>query len=74
METETFNYPELAQLLTKQVEFLKHIIEGKRADDAPQYYRVGYFGEGFPLDVRNKEFVYRLVNEHALYETSHLEL
>lgn len=66
-ETETFNYHGLSTLHERMSEFYQKILnEYKKKDEtsimyrAPcEYYRVGFYGQGFPECLRNKQFIYR---------------
>eukprot|EP00795_Rhopilema_esculentum_P012407 gene12407-3070_t len=57
-ETETYDYVQLSEILERQAKFFENIIKSViRAE--PEYFRVGFFGKGFPLFLRNKAFIYR---------------
>ena len=45
-ETETFDYTQLSSILKKQADFYDCILKQMRPE--PEYYRVGYYGQGFP--------------------------
>ena len=45
-ETETFDYSQLSLILKKQADFYDCILKQMRPE--PEYYRVGYYGQGFP--------------------------
>lgn len=57
-ETETYDYIQLSEILEKQARFFENIIKAVVRPE-PTYFRVGYFGRGFPTFLRNKLFVYR---------------
>lgn len=56
-ETRRFDYNSLSEILTMEAKFFQNILTQLRPE--PEYFRVGFFGLGFPLFVRNKQFVYR---------------
>ncbi|XP_063705914.1 dedicator of cytokinesis protein 3 isoform X2 [Culicoides brevitarsis] len=56
-ETRRFDYVELSKTLNKEALFFQNILHQVRS--ASEYFRVGFYGQGFPSFVRNKEFVYR---------------
>lgn len=56
-ELETFDYERLSNLHRTLADFYDSIM--KQARPKPEYFRVGYYGQGFPLFLRNKVFVYR---------------
>ncbi|KAL3864490.1 hypothetical protein ACJMK2_006169 [Sinanodonta woodiana] len=56
-ENDQFDYEKLSWILQRQSELYKSIIHDMRPD--PEYFRVGYFGLGFPSFLQNKVFIYR---------------
>lgn len=56
-EQETFDYDRLSELHRRLAEFYDSIM--KHARPEPEYFRVGYYGKGFPQFLQNKVFVYR---------------
>ncbi|XP_072385409.1 dedicator of cytokinesis protein 2 isoform X1 [Diabrotica undecimpunctata] len=56
-EQETFDYERLSDLHTRMAVFYDDIMKKARAE--PEYFRVGYYGKGFPQFLRNKVFIYR---------------
>lgn len=56
-ETRRFDYVELSKTLRKEALFFENILYQIRPE--PEYFRVGFYGRGFPLFVRNKQFIYR---------------
>ncbi|CAH2107088.1 unnamed protein product [Euphydryas editha] len=56
-ETRLCDYARLAHCLRTHATFLDCILEQLRPE--PEYFRVGFYGKGCPLFVRNKQFVYR---------------
>jgi len=49
-EYKFFNYTKLSQILKTQASFFENILTQLRPE--PEYFRVGFFGKGFPLFVR----------------------
>ncbi|KAM8924612.1 dedicator of cytokinesis protein 1 [Pelodytes ibericus] len=56
-ENEMFDYEQLSELLKKQAQFFENIVKVIRP--RPDYFAVGYYGQGFPTFIRNKVFIYR---------------
>ncbi|XP_043912113.1 dedicator of cytokinesis protein 1 [Protopterus annectens] len=56
-ENEMFDYEQLSSLLRKHALFYENIVRVIRPK--PDYFAVGYFGQGFPTFLRNKVFMYR---------------
>ena len=56
-EMETFDYPKLAVLLQSMAGFYQKIMSEIRP--TPEYFRVSFYGRGFPAIRQNKTFVYR---------------
>ncbi|NXD34514.1 DOCK1 protein, partial [Copsychus sechellarum] len=56
-ENEMFDYEQLSELLRKQAQFYENIVKVIRPK--PDYFAVGYYGQGFPTFIRNKVFIYR---------------
>lgn len=52
-----FDYKKLSSILKTQAEFYEKILTELRPE--PEYFRVGFYGQSFPLFLRNKVFVYR---------------
>jgi len=52
-----YQYNMLANLLKLQAKFYESIIQTERFP--VEYYRVGYYGLGFPVHLSGKEFIYR---------------
>jgi len=65
-ETKTFDYEELANILMRQATLYREIMKGGRM--APQYFFVGFYGNGYPTFQRNKKFVYRGLSGERLQE------
>ncbi|KAM4748805.1 dedicator of cytokinesis protein 2 [Rhinophrynus dorsalis] len=56
-EMEIFDYELLSQCLIQQAKFYENIMKILRPK--PDYFAVGYYGQGFPTFLRNKVFIYR---------------
>ncbi|KAJ0179753.1 hypothetical protein K1T71_004344 [Dendrolimus kikuchii] len=56
-EVKLCDYARLAHSLRMHATFLDSVMEQLRPE--PEYFRVGFYGKGCPLFVRNKQFVYR---------------
>ncbi|XP_060052998.1 dedicator of cytokinesis protein 2 [Erinaceus europaeus] len=56
-EEEVFDYELLSQNLIQQAKFYENIMKILRPK--PDYFAVGYYGQGFPSFLRNKVFIYR---------------
>ncbi|KAJ1127755.1 hypothetical protein NDU88_006148 [Pleurodeles waltl] len=56
-EMEVFDYELLSQCLMQQAKFYENIMKILRPK--PDYFAVGYYGQGFPTFLRNKVFICR---------------
>uniref|UniRef100_A0A182JRV2 DOCKER domain-containing protein n=1 Tax=Anopheles christyi TaxID=43041 RepID=A0A182JRV2_9DIPT len=56
-ERKRFDYNRLSDVLVQEAKFFQNILTQLRPE--PEYFRVGYYGTGFPSFVRNKQFIYR---------------
>ncbi|ESO09209.1 hypothetical protein HELRODRAFT_109536 [Helobdella robusta] len=56
-EIETFDYPQLANMLRKQAGLYDKIMTTIRPE--PEYFRVAYYGMGFHPFLQNRTFIYR---------------
>ncbi|XP_042527361.1 LOW QUALITY PROTEIN: dedicator of cytokinesis protein 2-like [Dipodomys spectabilis] len=56
-ETELFDYELLSRNLIQQAKLYENIMRVLRP--RPDYFAVGYYGQGFPSFLRNKVFIYR---------------
>ncbi|XP_065079218.1 dedicator of cytokinesis protein 3 isoform X3 [Ochlerotatus camptorhynchus] len=56
-ERKRFDYNRLSDVLIQEAKFFQNILTQLRPE--PEYFRVGYYGTGFPSFVRNKQFIYR---------------
>lgn len=54
---QIFDYPKLRSILEVQASYFGNIVDELRP--AREYFRVGFFGQGFPKYLRNKAFVFR---------------
>ncbi|XP_050437512.1 dedicator of cytokinesis protein 3 isoform X2 [Adelges cooleyi] len=71
-EKRLFDYTRLSAVLKTQAKFCDNILTQLRPES--EYFRVGFYGQGFPLFVRNKVFVYRgLEYEHMETFTQRLQ-
>ena len=59
-----FDFPKLRSILEVQASYFGSIVSELRA--AREYFRVGFYGQGFPPYLRNKAFVYRGVEYEKL--------
>ena len=67
-ESEVFDYTQLSGLLQRMALFYENIM--KQARPEPEYFRVAYYGRGFPAFLQNKTFVYRGKEYERLSEFS----
>ncbi|CAH1784994.1 unnamed protein product [Owenia fusiformis] len=60
-ETKIYNYTKLSEILRTQATFFDNILSEAREclRPDPEYFRVGFYGQRFPMFLRNKVFVYR---------------
>lgn len=56
-EEEVMDYTQLSELLRRRSRFYDSIMKQVRPE--PEYFRVAYYGRGFPAFLQNKVFVYR---------------
>uniref|UniRef100_A0A8V0XWE8 Dedicator of cytokinesis protein 2 n=1 Tax=Gallus gallus TaxID=9031 RepID=A0A8V0XWE8_CHICK len=56
-ESEIFDYEMLSEILQREAKFYEKILKVLRP--SPDYFAVGYYGQGFPTFLRNKVFIYR---------------
>lgn len=56
-ECETYDYIQLSSLLKRMSHFYDNIMKQLRPE--PEYFRVAYYGKGFPSFLQNKVFIYR---------------
>ncbi|CAM1325956.1 DOCK2 (predicted), partial [Pycnogonum litorale] len=71
-EHEVFDYPQLSALLTRMSVFYDKIMKQMRPE--AEYFRVGYYGLGFPVFLKNKVFIHRGKEYERLSDfSSHLQ-
>lgn len=58
-ETDTFEYRKMSDLLRSMAGFYDKIISPHETRVPCEYFRVAYYGGGYPVFWRNKAFVYR---------------
>ncbi|XP_074603894.1 dedicator of cytokinesis spg isoform X2 [Brevipalpus obovatus] len=56
-EKNLFDYRKLSELLKNEARFFDNILTKLRPE--PEYFRVAFYGKGFPIFLRNKIFIYR---------------
>lgn len=56
-KSHLFDYVKVGDILRRQAKFFDNIIKQVRPES--EYFRVGFYGKGFPFSVRNKSFIYR---------------
>ncbi|ORX96112.1 hypothetical protein K493DRAFT_337071 [Basidiobolus meristosporus CBS 931.73] len=52
-----FDYGKLASILRTRAQLYENILHKERYYS--EYFRVGFYGKGFPISVRNKQYIYR---------------
>jgi hypothetical protein len=57
IERDLYDFSLLSELSVLQGSFYKNIVNTERF--FCEYFRVGYYGRGFPVTLRNKEFIFR---------------
>lgn len=56
-ESTVYDYMKLSEVLQREAQYVQDIMQKERC--FAEYFRVGFYGRGFPPSVRNKQFVYR---------------
>ncbi|KAI7867741.1 dedicator of cytokinesis-domain-containing protein [Spinellus fusiger] len=56
-ETTIFDFVKLSEVLQRQAQLAQNIVKKERY--FPEYFRVGFYGRGFPDSVRNHQYIYR---------------
>ncbi|CAG8657138.1 13718_t:CDS:2, partial [Acaulospora morrowiae] len=56
-EYTTFDYQRLSNILKQQAVLHENVIKKERYFS--EYFRVGFFGRGFPASLQNRQFIYR---------------
>ncbi|RXG50805.1 Dedicator of cytokinesis protein 1 [Armadillidium vulgare] len=58
-EEVTMEYNKLSKLLSDMSKFYENIMDPQVIRPEPEYFRVAYYGRGFPAFLQNKVFIYR---------------
>lgn len=56
-ETQSFSFSSLASMYNRIASFYSKIIDEVRP--SPEYFRVAFYGMGFPQFIQNSQFIYR---------------
>lgn len=56
-ETTLYDYTKLSDILNRQATFVENIVKKERC--FTEYFRVGFYGRGFPASNRNRQYIYR---------------
>jgi hypothetical protein len=56
-ETTLYDYTKLGEILQRQATFAENIVKKERC--FTEYFRVGFYGRGFPASNRNRQYIYR---------------
>lgn len=56
-KSQTFEYTKLSTLLQRMSNFYDNVLNKLRTE--PKYFRIAYYGRGFPFYLQNKVFIYR---------------
>lgn len=56
-ENTLYDYSKLGDILQRQATFVEHIANKERC--FTEYFRVGFYGRGFPASNRNTQYIYR---------------
>lgn len=56
-ETTVYDYTKLSEVLQRQAQLTQDIIKKERY--FTEYFRVAFYGRGFPIGIRNQQFIYR---------------
>ncbi|KAJ3415575.1 hypothetical protein HDV05_004626 [Chytridiales sp. JEL 0842] len=56
-QKDWLDYKKYGNILKSQARFAEAIVDKERYH--PSYYRVGFYGKGFPSSLRGKQFIYR---------------
>ncbi|CAG8435565.1 3695_t:CDS:2 [Ambispora gerdemannii] len=57
LEFTTYDYQRLSDILKQQAVLFENIIKKERYFS--EYFRVGFYGRGFPASLQNRQFIYR---------------
>lgn len=58
-EEQTYDYGQLSSLLNRMAQLYDKILKQRRHE--PEYFRVAYYGRGFPAFLQNK-VIFHLIN------------
>lgn len=58
-ENELFDYENLSALLKKQADLYDSIMKKEKDRHPPEYFRVAYYGKGYPSFLQNKMYIHR---------------
>ncbi|KAK4511533.1 uncharacterized protein ATC70_012748 [Mucor velutinosus] len=56
-ENTLYDYVKLSEILQRQATFAENIVKKERC--FTEYFRVGFYGRGFPASNRNRQYIYR---------------
>lgn len=56
-ENTLYDYNKLSDILQRQATFAENIVKKERC--FTEYFRVGFYGRGFPASNRNRQYIYR---------------
>ncbi|OAD06438.1 hypothetical protein MUCCIDRAFT_116386, partial [Mucor lusitanicus CBS 277.49] len=56
-ENTLYDYVKLSDILQRQATFAENIVKKERC--FTEYFRVGFYGRGFPASNRNRQYIYR---------------
>ncbi|KAI8364106.1 hypothetical protein BD560DRAFT_436932 [Blakeslea trispora] len=56
-ENTTYDYSKLSDILQRQASLTENIVKKERY--YTEYFRVGFYGRGFPASNRNRQYIYR---------------
>ncbi|RCI03452.1 hypothetical protein CU098_001504, partial [Rhizopus stolonifer] len=56
-ENTLYNYTKLSDILQRQASLAENIVKKERC--YTEYFRVGFYGRGFPASNRNRQYIYR---------------
>ncbi|KAG1406694.1 hypothetical protein G6F60_002733 [Rhizopus arrhizus] len=56
-ENNVYDYPKLSEILQRQAILFQNVVKKDRC--FTEYFRVGFYGRGFPPGSRNQQYIYR---------------
>ncbi|ORE11414.1 hypothetical protein BCV72DRAFT_219946 [Rhizopus microsporus var. microsporus] len=56
-ENNIYDYNKLSEILQRQATLVEHVVKKDRC--FTEYFRVGFYGRGFPPSSRNQQYIYR---------------